>query len=104
MIAYIRVLPSEHNFLHTQQAALLAMNFDNFYYLKNGRWPDLISYIEDLVGNDNDLKKGIKENLLLITLKKSETKRLAQLLEKEDVSLSTLMPTFHHIAEMIKND
>lgn len=96
-----RFLPSEHDFLHKQQAVLTAMKFDNFYFLEYGKWPDLISYFTDLVLHDERLISSMKNNLIKITLESSEVHKLEQLLEKEDITLASIMPTFNHLAEMI---
>lgn len=99
-----KFLPSEHNFLYTQQAVLTLMHDDNFYYIKHGEWPDLISYFEERVSQNNNFKHEMKKNLIKITLQKSEAKKLIQLLDKEDITIGTLMPTFNHVADMIIKD
>ncbi|HHF0526684.1 TPA: FRG domain-containing protein [Legionella anisa] len=96
-----RFLPSEHDFLHIQQANLISMKFDNFYFLRYGKWPDLISYFTDLVSHDEKLISTMKNNLVKITLVKSEVNQLEKLLEKEDITIASIMPTFNHLAEMI---
>lgn len=94
-------LPSEHDFLHKQQAILTSMNFDNLYFLKYGKWPDLISYFTDLVYKNERLISSMKSNLLKVTLVSSEVSQLEKLLEKEDITIASIMPTFNHLAEMI---
>ncbi|KGP62138.1 hypothetical protein EP47_08445 [Legionella norrlandica] len=73
---FSKFLPSEHDFLYTQQAVLTLMAFDNFYYIDHGEWPDLVSYLENLVSHNKDIKDEIKKNLIKITLSKSEAKKL----------------------------
>ncbi|WP_127908209.1 hypothetical protein [Legionella anisa] len=77
------------------------MKFDNFYFLRYGKWPDLISYFTDLVSHDEKLISTMKNNLVKITLVKSEVNQLEKLLEKEDITIASIMPTFNHLAEMI---
>lgn len=99
-----KFLPSEHDFLYTQQAVLTLMPVDNLYYINHGKWPDLVSYLEDLVSQDNNFKDEMKKNLIKITLNISEAKKLKQLLDNEDITIGTLMPTFNHVADMIIKD
>ncbi|HHT0593546.1 TPA: FRG domain-containing protein [Legionella anisa] len=96
-----RFLPSEHDFLHKQQAILTSMDFDNLYFLESGKWPDLISYFTDLVSHNERLITSMKSNLLKITLVNSEVHQLEKLLEKEDITIVSIMPTFNSLAEMI---
>lgn len=83
-----------HNtFLHAQSAVFTKIYGDAFY-IKHGYWPSIEDFLEETGGKYFNLHK--------FNLPISEAENLLLRLEKCEVSLSTLMPSYSSVSEQIK--
>ncbi|MDW2797208.1 FRG domain-containing protein [Clostridium boliviensis] len=92
-----RLLCSRHDnqFLHNQDALFLYYDSAAQYYLSNREYPSFENIIEDVYNNSGLLYKPLRK----ITLPVNEVNELKQLLWRERISLSHLMPTHDNFAK-----
>ncbi|QDU43290.1 FRG domain protein [Symmachiella dynata] len=81
---------SQNAFLHAQEAVFVHHTLADEHFLRSGNWPK----IQDVDGLDN---------LFKITLPYSEAPQLLDLLRKERISKSRLMPTLDNVAKELRD-
>lgn len=87
-------LRHQNQFLHNQNGLFTQIHGD-FYYLEKGKWPSIEDLYEKYGNEFFELKKYI--------LKVEDVTPLITRLYKQGISISTLMPSYNHVAEQIRN-
>ncbi len=86
-------LRHQNKFLHAQ-CGLFTQTYGDFYYLENGKWPSIEDLYEKYGNEFFELKKYI--------LSRENVESLMARLYRQGISISTLMPSYNHVAEQIK--
>jgi len=84
----------KNKFLHAQ-SGLFTMTHGDIYYLENNKWPS----IEDLYTKHGNIFFEIRK----YTIRSECVAPLLGGLRKQGIALSTLMPSYSHVAEQVRN-
>ncbi|HHF7367634.1 TPA: FRG domain-containing protein [Legionella bozemanae] len=83
---------NKNRFLH-HQSGVFSRIYGEFYYFKHGKWPSIEKLYEETKGQFFELKK--------YNITSYESIKLLEMLEQCEISMSTLMPDYSHVAEQV---
>ena len=96
-------VPSIGNeFLRNQKGLFVYPKFPYEYYGVNGRFPTLENFVEDFYGKREEHYdyRPVRK----VTLPRNQVPELRRKIQKEDITLSRLMPTYDNVVKEIKGD
>ncbi|WP_426294800.1 FRG domain-containing protein [Dyadobacter endophyticus] len=95
------VMPNSSNkYMHQQQGLFVYPRFPFEFNFENGRFPDLRDFIKVL----ESWSKVEEPRAFKLVLPEQHFFDLKELIKREGLTLSTMMPTFDNVAREMKND
>ena len=88
--------PSKNDYLRAQEGIFVGLGCDHIFFNKFGRWPSMedycdLKYIREIASDKSILKKFI--------LSETQIPRLQEILEREGIMRSKIMPTLDNVAK-----